>query len=61
MAKGKDEDFEQFEREGLSELESTAAQMHEVFCSFAAAGFTEDQALKLVAILINNSEEEGDK
>ncbi len=53
----KEDDFQQFEEQGLSELESTAAQMHEVFCSFVEAGFTEDQALKLVAILLNSSEE----
>lgn len=52
-----EDDFEQFEEQGLSDLEATAAQMHEVFCSFIGAGFTEDQALKLVAILLNSSEE----
>ena len=51
------EGFEQFEQEGLSELDATATQMHEVFCSFTGAGFTEDQALKLCAILLNSSEE----
>lgn len=51
------EGFEQFEQEGLSELDSTATQMHEVFCSFTKAGFTEDQALKLCAILLNTPEE----
>jgi len=50
-------EFEGFEEQGLSELEATAAQMHEVFTSFVNAGFTEDQALKLCAILINNSED----
>ena len=52
-----DEGFEQFEEQGLSELDATAVQMHEVFCSFNKAGFTEDQALKLCAILLNSSEE----
>ena len=51
------EGFEQFEEQGLSDLEATAAQMHEVFCSFLGAGFTEDQALKLCAYLLNSSEE----
>ncbi len=53
-------EFEGFEEHGLSELEATSAQMHEVFVSFTNAGFTEDQALKLVAILINMSDEENE-
>ena len=50
-------EFEGFEEQGLSELEATAAQMHEVFTAFLGAGFSEDQALKLCAILINMSED----
>ena len=50
-------DFEGFEEQGLSELEATAAQMHEVFTAFIGAGVSEDQALKLCAILINMSDE----
>jgi hypothetical protein len=35
--------------EGLSALEESAARLHEVYKSLLAAGFTEDQALTLIA------------
>lgn len=35
--------------EGLSALEESAVQLHEVYKSLIAGGFTEDQALTLIA------------
>jgi len=35
--------------EGLSALEESAVRLHEVYTSLLAGGFTEDQALTLVA------------
>ena len=35
--------------EGLSALEESAIRLHEVYKSLMAAGFTEDQALTLIA------------
>ena len=35
--------------EGLSVLEESAIRLHEVYKSLMAAGFTEDQALTLIA------------
>lgn len=37
--------------EGLSALEESAVRLHEVFNSLLAGGFTEDQALTLIAKL----------
>jgi hypothetical protein len=38
--------------EGFSALATSAIAMHEVFLGFMAAGFTEDQALKIITGLI---------
>jgi hypothetical protein len=35
--------------EGLSALEESAVRLHEVYKSLIAGGFTEDQALTLIA------------
>lgn len=44
---------------GTSPLDEDAAQMHEVFLSLMKAGFLEHQALRLVAFLIAEAQEEG--
>ena len=38
--------------DGFSALATSAIAMHEVFLGFMAAGFTEDQALKIITGLI---------
>lgn len=42
---------------GISPLEEDAAHMHELFLSFMKAGFLEHQALRLVAMLIDQANE----
>lgn len=44
---------------GTSPLDEDAAQMHEIFISLLKAGFLEHQALRLVAYLISEAQEEG--
>ena len=39
---------------GFSALATSAIAMHEVFLGFVAAGFTEDQALKIITGLIRS-------
>jgi hypothetical protein len=39
----------------LTELGQAAVQLHELFCSYVAAGFTEQQALYLIGKLISGS------
>jgi hypothetical protein len=41
--------------EPMSELAAGAAQMHELFTAYIAAGFTESQALYLLGKLISAS------
>jgi hypothetical protein len=41
------EDLQGFE--GLSALEESAVRLHEIYKSLIAGGFTEDQALTLIA------------
>lgn len=43
---------------GSSPLDEDAVQMHELFLSFMKAGFLEHQALKLVAMLIDQANAE---
>ena len=38
--------------EGLTPFSQSAAQVHEVFKTYTEAGFTEDQALKLIAYVL---------
>jgi hypothetical protein len=45
------DDLAHLEFESLSPLEEDAANMHEIFLAFMKAGFTEDQAIKLVALM----------
>lgn len=44
--------------EGWSQLEQGALALHELFLTLRGAGFTEEQALKIVASLIANPGEE---
>ena len=39
---------------GFSALATSAIAMHEVFLGFVAAGFTEDQALKIITGLLKS-------
>lgn len=41
--------------EPMSELAAAAAQMHELFTAYIAAGFTESQALYLIGKLISTN------
>lgn len=45
------DDLAHLEFDSLSPLEEDAANMHELFLAFVKAGFTEDQALKLIALM----------
>jgi hypothetical protein len=40
---------------GFSALATSAIAMHEVFLGFVAAGFTEDQALKIITGIITSA------
>jgi hypothetical protein len=40
---------------GFSALATSAIAMHEVFLEFMAAGFTEDQALKIITRIITSA------
>jgi len=42
--------------EGLSALEESAIALHEVYKSLMSGGFTEDQALTLIAKMTKSSE-----
>ena len=59
MAEDKD-NLEDFEFDGMSPLEQDAANMHEMFLALQKAGFTERQALQLVAFLIDRADENND-
>lgn len=50
------DDLAHLEFDSLSPLEEDAANMHEMFLALLKAGFTEDQGLKLVALLVDSSE-----
>jgi hypothetical protein len=51
-----DEDgIDNFEFEGMSPLEQDAANMHEMFIALLEAGFSDIQALRLVAFLVEES------
>ena len=63
MSQGNSEEqdnLDDFEFDGLSPLEQDAANMHEMFLALMTAGFTERQALQLVAFLIDRSDESND-
>lgn len=40
--------------EGFSDLEQSAIAMHEWFVTLVQSGFSEDQALRLIAMSISN-------
>ena len=41
--------------EGLSALEESAVRLHEIYKSLMTGGFTEDEALSLIAKMTRNS------
>ncbi len=41
--------------DGFSALATSAIAMHEVFLGFMSAGFTEDQALKIITGIITSA------
>jgi len=43
--------------EGLSALEESAVRLHEIFKSLVTGGFTEDEALSLIAKMTRKSTE----
>ena len=43
--------------EGLSALEESAVRLHEIYKSLMAGGFTEDEALSLIAKMTRKSTE----
>ena len=51
-----EDDLAHLEFDSLSPLEQDAANMHEMFIALGKAGFTESQALKLVAMLVEESD-----
>lgn len=52
------DDLAHLEFESLSPLEEEATHMHEVFLALVKAGFTDDQALKLVALMADQPDVE---
>lgn len=47
------DDLAHLEFDSLSPLEEEAANMHEMFLALTKAGFTEDQGLKLLALMVD--------
>lgn len=59
MADKEEPNFEALENElGLSPMDQDAVQMHELFRSLLKAGFRERQALILVAMIVNEAQED---
>jgi hypothetical protein len=52
--------LDHLEFDSLSPLEVDAANMHELFGALVKAGFTENQALKLVLLVMQNNYEDSD-
>jgi hypothetical protein len=50
-----EDNLDDLEFEGMTPLDQDAATMHEMFESLQRAGFTERQALQLVAFLVEES------
>ena len=50
-----EDNLDDLEFEGMTPLDQDAANMHEMFESLQRAGFTERQALQLVAFLVEES------
>jgi hypothetical protein len=55
-----EDNLDDFEFDGMSPLEQDAANMHEMFLALIKSGFTERQALQLVAFLIDRADENND-
>lgn len=61
MSDKEEPNFEALETElGVSPLDQDAVQMHELYKSLVKAGFREKAALYLVAMIVNESMDEGD-
>lgn len=56
--KNNNDDLGHLEFEGMSPLAQDAANMHELFLALMEAGFNEDQALRLVAMLVDQPDTE---
>lgn len=52
------DDLSHLEFDSPSPLEQDATSMHEMFMALMKSGFTEDQALKLVALLVEQPDVE---
>lgn len=52
------DDLSHLEFNGMSPLEQDAANMHEMFLALSKAGFTESQALQLIALLLDRPDVE---
>jgi hypothetical protein len=52
------DDLSHLEFDSPSPLEQDATSMHEMFTALRKSGFTEDQALKLVALLVEQPDVE---
>lgn len=48
------DDLAHLEFDSLSPLEEEAANMHEMFLALTKAGFTEKQALQLIAMMVDS-------
>lgn len=60
MSDKEEPNFEALETElGVSPLDQDAVQMHELYKSLIKAGFREKAALYLVAMIVNESMDEG--
>lgn len=51
---------DQSNEDGVSPLLQSAMMMHEMFVTYMAAGFTQDQSLRLIAYAMAASGEDGD-
>jgi hypothetical protein len=56
--KNNNDDLSHLEFDSPSPLEQDATSMHEMFMALMKSGFTEDQALKLVALLVEQPDVE---
>jgi len=57
--KPEEPDFEALEKDlGLSPMDEEAMQMHELYNSLVRAGFRDKQALYLVAMIVNDMNEQ---
>lgn len=47
------------DRDGMSELQTSAVQLHELYTSFMEAGFDKVEALRLVIAVIQTPDNDG--